>query len=133
MGTALLLLESNLFKYMNIERKTHTLDAATLTLGRLASRVSHLLRGKHKSQYIPNIDNGDFVVVENAKNMKLTGKKAINKIYYHNSHYLGGLKKTPMSYLLANDPAKIIEMAVSDMLPPNRLKTAVMKRLDVKL
>ena len=104
-----------------IERKWYVVDAADYTLGRLASQVAAVLRGKNKPQYTPNVDTGDYVIVINAGKLKLTGKKATDKIYYHHSDYRGGLRATPAGELLAKNPVRLVELSVKGMLPKNTL------------
>ena len=104
-----------------IERKWYVVDATDMTLGRLASEVAKVLRGKNKPQYTPNVDTGDYVIVVNAGKLKLTGKKATDKIYYHHSDYRGGLRATPAGELLAKNPVRLVELSVKGMLPKNTL------------
>ncbi len=113
----------------NLERKLHKLDAAGIAPGRLASKIAVLLRGKNKASYEPHLDEGDVVEVLNADDMKYTGKKLDQKKYYHYSGYLGGLKTKKISDLT---PAKVLQKAVFNMLPPTRLRDAMMKRLIIK-
>lgn len=115
-----------------IKRETHTIDANEQVLGRLATRIAVLLRGKQKPDYLARQDCGDFVVVKNAKKIKLTGKKARNKIYYHHTGYLGGLKSVPFYRAFENDYRKVIREAVYGMLPKNRLREKQIKRLKVE-
>jgi large subunit ribosomal protein L13 len=118
-------------KETEIKREWHFLDAKGKVLGRLASQIATLLMGKHKKTYTPHLDMGDWVVVKNAKDVKVTGKKELLKIYYHHSGYPGGLKKVTFAQLREKNPAKIIELAVRRMLPANRLRDKRMKRLKV--
>ena len=118
-------------KTSEIERKWHVIDATGKTLGRLASEIAQLLKGKHKPIYTPHLDTGDFVVVVNASNIQVTGKKAAQKIYYHHSHYPGGLKSINYATMMENHPIRIIEHAVKGMLPHNRLGAAMFKKLKV--
>ncbi len=115
-----------------IERKTHVIDATDKPFGRLASAIAGLLQGKHKVQYLPNIDIGDTVEVLNIKKIKFSGKKLEQKMYYRHSGYLGGLKEIKAKTIFTTKPAQILEMAVKNMLPKNRLLTARMKRLIIK-
>lgn len=112
-----------------MERKTHTIDATGKVLGRLASQIAVLLRGKHKPDFLLNKDTGDFVVIKNADKIKLTGKKTEKKVYYHHTGYLGGLKKIPLKKIYEKDPGEIMRKAVFGMLPKNRLRQAQIKRL----
>jgi len=118
-------------KEKDIKRNWHILDANNKILGRFASEVSAFLIGKMKTSYSPNIDEGDYVVVINAKHIKVTGKKELEKIYTRYSGYPGGLKKVPYFRQLDKDPRKIIQNAVSGMLPKNKLRDRRMVRLFV--
>lgn len=106
-------------------------DAAGKTLGRFASEVAKRLRGKHKPEYTPNVDTGDFIVVINASKIKVTGKKAQDKIYFTHSGYTGGIKGISFEKLLATHPERIIEIAVKGMLPKNPLGRAMYRKLKV--
>ncbi len=117
---------------MEIKRNTHTIDATGKILGRLAVKIAVLLRGKEKSDFAPNKDGGDFVIVKNIKEILLTGKKRENKIYYHHSGYPGGLKEVPFKKIFENSPDKILKKAVSGMLPKNKLRAKQMKRLKIE-
>lgn len=114
-----------------LKRKWWLIDAKGKTLGRLASQVATLLMGKHKPTYTPYMDTGDYVVVINAAQVKVTGKKAEEKIYYRHSGYPGGLKSVTFQQLLASHPTRVIEYAVRGMLPHNRLGRAMLKKLRV--
>lgn len=109
----------------------YLVDAAGKTLGRLASEIATRLRGKHKPEYTPNCDTGDFIVVINSDKVKVTGNKANDKIYYSHSGYPGGLKEISFEKLLAKDSRKIIEIAVKGMLPKNPLGRAMYRKLKV--
>lgn len=111
------------------ERKTYTIDASGKILGRLASEITILLRGKHKPSFQPNEDAGDFVIVKNVSKIRVTGKKMEQKKYYHHSGYLGGLKEISLKELFAKDPAQVLRIAVSKMLPRNKLRRKQIKRL----
>ena len=100
-----------------IERKWYVVDAEGCTLGRLASEVAKVLRGKNKPEYTPHIDTGDYVIVVNAEKVKVTGKKLQQKIYYNHSDYVGGMKETTLAEMMAKKPEKVIELAVKGMLP----------------
>lgn len=115
-----------------MERKTHTIDAKGQTLGRLATRIATLLQGKHKVEYVPNQDQGDIVEVTNAALIKVTGKKLVQKEYKHFSGYPGGLKSVQLSVLLAKEPARVLWLAVHRMLPKNRLRPEMIKRLIIR-
>ncbi|WEV41083.1 50S ribosomal protein L13 [Lactobacillus sp. ESL0684] len=112
---------TQLAKPNEIERKWYVIDATDVSLGRLSTAVATILRGKNKPQYTPNVDTGDNVIIINAAKIKLTGKKATDKIYYHHSEYLGGMKATPAGELLAKNPVRLVELSVKGMLPKNTL------------
>jgi len=112
-------------------RKTYTIDATNKILGRLASEIAILLRGKHKPDFVPYKDMGDFVVVKNVNKIRLTGKKFEKKIYYHHTGYLGGLKKTPLKKIFETNPGKIFKKAVFGMLPKTKLRAKQIKRLKI--
>jgi large subunit ribosomal protein L13 len=114
-----------------VERQWYVIDASDVVLGRLASQVATLLRGKHKPVYAPHVDTGDFVVVVNADKVALTGSKADTKVAYRHSGYPGGLKATTYSELLARDPRRAVEKAVKGMLPHNRLSRQQITKLKV--
>lgn len=114
-----------------MERKTNTIDASNKVLGRLASEIAILLQGKHRPNFLPYKDTGDFVVVRNVKQIKLTGKKIEQKKYYRHSLYMGGLKEIPLKKLLEQKPGEILKKAVSGMLPKNKLRKIRMKRLKI--
>ncbi len=118
-------------KAKEIERKWWVIDATDKTLGRLATQVANLLKGKHKAIYAPHIDTGDYVVVVNAAKVKVTGKKMEEKFYYRFSGYPGGLKSQNLEELLSKNPSRVIELAVKGMLPHNRLGRAMIKKLKV--
>ncbi len=112
-----------------IVRKLHQLDATDLTVGRFATKIATILRGKNKPEYQAHIDMGDIVEVKNISKMKFTGKKLDQKLYHHYSGYLGGLKSKKMSVVFSNDPGDVLYRAVRDMLPPTKLRDAMLKRL----
>ena len=114
-----------------IDRKWYVVDATDMTLGRLASEVAKVLRGKNKAIFTPHIDTGDYVVVINAAKVKVTGKKLDQKIYYHHSDYVGGMKETTLREMLAKKPEKVIELAVKGMLPKGPLGRQMLKKLHV--
>jgi len=117
---------------IKIERKHIKIDAADKSVGRLATRIALVLRGKDKPEYTPNIDSGDIVEVSNIAKLKFTGKKLEQKKYFRYSGYPGGLKTVKMRDLMQNKPADILVRAVREMLPPNRLRNGMMKRLIIK-
>ncbi|AZN38399.1 50S ribosomal protein L13 [Paenibacillus albus] len=114
-----------------VERKWYVIDAEGKTLGRLASEAAALIRGKHKPQFTPHVDTGDFVVVINAEKIHLTGKKLQNKMYYRHSMYQGGLKVTPAQDMIKNKPEYVLEQAIHGMLPKNRLGDKMKMKLKV--
>ncbi len=111
------------------KRETHTIDAQGRSLGRLASEIAVLLRGKHKPTFVPNQDMGDFVLVKNIKKIRFTGKKLENKKYYHHTGFMGGLKEKPLKVLFEEDPGEVLKRAVFGMLPKNKLRAEQIKRL----
>lgn len=118
-------------KKNEIERKWYLFDARDKVLGRLATKVAIYLRGKNKPVFTPNVDTGDFVIVVNAGKIRLTGKKLDNKIYYHHSGYIGGIKSATAGERLNSRPEEVIKDAVWGMLPKNRLGRAMLKKLKV--
>ena len=114
-----------------IERKWYVVDAAGLTLGRLASEVAKVLRGKNKPEFTPHIDTGDYVIVINAEKVVVTGKKLDQKIYYHHSDYVGGMKETTLREMMAKKPERVIELAVKGMLPKGPLGRQMYTKLHV--
>jgi large subunit ribosomal protein L13 len=114
-----------------MQRETHTIDAAGKVLGRLAAEVALLLRGKRKADFAPYKDVGDIVVVKNVDKLKFTGKKLAQKKYYSHSGYLGGLKEITLEKLFAKDPAGVFKKAVMGMLPKNKLRSEMIKRLKI--
>jgi len=118
-------------KPQEVERKWWIVDAEGKTLGRLASEIAKIIRGKHKVYYQPDVDCGDFVIVVNAEKVRVTGKKLIQKVYYRHSGYPGGLKERTLKWMLENKPEEVIRLAVKRMLPKNRLGHRMLKRLKV--
>ncbi|MFA5109593.1 MAG: 50S ribosomal protein L13 [Patescibacteria group bacterium] len=116
----------------NIERKLHKIDATGQSLGRLATRVANLLRGKNKPEFEAYLDLGDIVEISNISKLKFTGKKLGQKQYHHYSGYLGGLKSKKMSEVYAKDPGEVLVRAVREMLPPTKLRVGMLKRLIIK-
>ena len=112
-----------------IERKWYVVDADGCTLGRLASGVASVLRGKNKPQFTPHVDTGDYVIIVNADKIKVTGKKLEQKIYYNHSDYVGGMRETTLKEMLAKKPERVIELAVKGMLPKGPLGYAMIKKL----
>ena len=114
-----------------IERKWFIVDATGHTLGRLASEVANVLRGKNKPVFTPHVDTGDYVIIINAEKIKVTGKKLDQKIYYNHSDYVGGMKETTLKDMLAKKPTYVVEHAVKGMLPKGPLGRQVMSKLHV--
>ena len=114
-----------------IERKWYVVDATGYTLGRLASEVAKVLRGKNKAIFTPHIDTGDYVIVINADKVVLTGKKLVQKVYFRHSGYLGGDSYTKAGDMLAKNPVKMVELAVKGMIPKNRLGSQIYTKLHV--
>jgi large subunit ribosomal protein L13 len=115
----------------DIQRDWYVVDASGQTLGRLASEVAQIVRGKHKPIYSPSIDAGDYVIVVNADKVHVTGRKLDQKMYYRHSGYPGGLKQKSLRRMLEENPAQVIEHAVRGMLPKNRLGRKMIKKLKV--
>ena len=114
-----------------IERKWYVVDATGYTLGRLASEVAKILRGKNKPIFTPFIDTGDYVIITNADKIKVTGKKLEQKVYYRHSDYVGGMKETTLKEMLNKKPERVIELAVKGMLPKGPLGREMYKKLFV--
>ena len=122
---------THIVKASEIERAWYLIDAEGLSLGRVASEVAKILRGKNKPTYSTNIDCGDYVVVINASKIKLTGSKLTDKVYRHHTGYIGGLKEVKAKDMLANKPERMFELAVKGMLPKNALGREMIKKLKV--
>ena len=118
-------------KASEIQRNWYVVDAADQTLGRLASEVAKVLRGKHKPIYTPHLDTGDFVIIVNADKIKVTGKKLDQKLYIRHSGYVGGLKKTVLKEMLQKKPEEVLKHAIKGMLPKNILGRQMFKKLRV--
>ena len=114
-----------------IERKWYVVDADGMTLGRLASEVAKVLRGKNKPIFTPHMDTGDYVIIVNAEKIKVTGKKLDQKIYYHHSAYVGGMKETTLREMLNKHPERVVEHAVKGMLPKGPLGRQMFTKLHV--
>ena len=114
-----------------IERKWYVVDATGYTLGRLASEVAKVLRGKNKPIFTPHIDTGDYVIIVNADKVSFTGKKLEQKIYYHHSDYVGGMKETRLKEMMEKKPEKVVELAVKGMLPKGPLGRDMFRKLHV--
>lgn len=115
----------------DIKREWFVVDAENQILGRMAAQLAHRLRGKHKPEFAPHMDNGDFIVVINCEKIAVTGKKLETKMYYRHSGYPGGLKETNLEKMLQKKPDQVIMNAVRGMLPKNRLGRAMLKKLKV--
>lgn len=122
---------THIVKASEIKRAWYLVDAEGLSLGRVASEVAKILRGKNKPTYSTNIDCGDYVVVINASKIKLTGSKLTDKVYRHHTGYIGGLKEIKAKDMLANKPERMFELAVKGMLPKNALGREMIKKLKV--
>ena len=109
----------------------YVIDATDVVLGRLASKVAHMLKGKHKPQYQPHTDEGDYIIVINAKKIRVTGNKLSDKIYYKHTGYIGNMKETPLGKMLDKKPDFVIKNAVKGMLPKNPLGRSMIKKLKV--
>ncbi len=118
-------------KPQDIQRDWFIVDAEDKILGRMATQIALRLRGKHKPEYTPYVDNGDFIVVVNAEKIKVTGKKMTDKIYQRHTGHMGGLKETPLKDMLAKKPEEVIMLAVKGMLPKTKLGRALIKKLKV--
>ncbi len=118
-------------KAEEIERTWYVVDAEGKTLGRLATEVARILRGKHKPIYTPHVDTGDFVIIVNAEKIRVTGKRLDQKMYYRHSGYMGGLKETSLRTMLDKHPERVLQLAVKGMMPKNRLGRKMYKKLKV--
>lgn len=115
----------------SVQRDWYVVDASGKTLGRLASEIARRLRGKHKPEYTPHVDTGDYIVVVNAEKIAVTGNKETDKMYYKHSGYIGGMKSISLDKLRAKAPERILESAVKGMLPKNPLGRAMFRKLKV--
>lgn len=115
----------------DITRQWWVVDAENQVLGRLATRIARVLRGKHKPQFTPHLDTGDFVVVVNADKVRLTGRKATDKTYFRHSGHMGGERLVPITEIMAKRPERVIELAVKGMLPKNNLGRLMRRKLKV--
>lgn len=115
----------------DIKHDWYVVDAQDQVLGRLASQIAHRLRGKHKPEFAPHVDNGDFIIVINCEKIKVTGTKMTNKLYRRHSGWVGGLRTTAFGDMLREKPERLIMMAVRGMLPKNKLGHAMLKKLKV--
>lgn len=124
-------MKSYMARPQEVERKWYVVDAEGQTLGRLATQIAAVLRGKNKAQYTPHIDTGDFVVVVNADRIEVTGRKAEQKIYYRHTGYPGGLKEVSYERMMDRKPTEIVRKAVWGMMPKSRLARAQFKKLKI--
>ena len=115
----------------HIDHQWYVVDASNQVLGRLAAQIAHRLRGKHKPEFAPHMDNGDFIVVVNCEKIKVTGNKLQKKMYYRHTGYVGSLKEATLGKMLAEKPVDVLMLAVRGMLPKNRLGRAMLKKLKV--
>ena len=118
-------------KPLEVEREWVVIDATDQVLGRVAAKAAHILKGKHKPQYTPHVDTGDFVIIVNADKIRLTGTKATKKEYFHHTGHPGGLKRETFAEAMQKHPERVIEHAVKGMLPKNTLGRAMGKKLKV--
>jgi len=115
----------------DVRREWHLVDATDKTLGRLATEVARRLRGKHKPEYTPHVDTGDYIVVVNAEKIRVTGNKLADKYYHHHTGYIGNLKSIPLGTQLEKHPERVLESAVKGMLPKTKLGRAMFRKLHV--
>ena len=118
-------------KPAEVKRDWYIVDADGKTLGRLAAEIARRLRGKHKAEFTPHVDTGDYIVVVNAEKVRVTGRKATDKVYYHHTGYIGNLKSITFDKLIAKAPERVLETAVKGMLPKNSLGRTMFKKLKV--
>jgi len=118
-------------KESEIERKWYVVDAEDAILGRLSTQIATILRGKHKPQFTPHLDAGDFVIVVNAEKVRVTGAKELQKTYYHHSRYPGGMRSTTFNEMIERHPERVIHTAVRGMLPKNALGKRTLRKLRV--
>jgi len=118
-------------KTAEVQRNWYIVDATDKVLGRLASEIAHRLKGKHKPEYTPHIDTGDFIIVINAEKVRVTGQKTSDKIYYHHTNYPGGIKESSFEKMMQRDPVRPLEMAIKGMLPKNPIGREMFRKLKV--
>lgn len=114
-----------------VKRNWYIVDATDKTLGRMASEIARRLRGKHKAEFTPHVDTGDYIVVINAEKISVTGKKRTDKVYYHHSGYPGGIKSRSFEDMVERAPERVVEMAVKGMMPKNKLSRSMLGKLKV--
>lgn len=124
-------MSTHVVKVDDLDRKWYVIDVAGKVLGRAASDIAYVLRGKHKPNFTPFLDNGDYVIVLNAEKIAVTGNRRLEKMYYRHSGYPGGLRTTNMERMLQTHPERVIEQAVRGMLPKNKLGDAMLKKIRV--
>lgn len=124
-------MKTRTLKAKEIKREWHLIDLSGAVLGRSITKVAELLMGKNKPTFTPHLDGGDYVVIINAKNVVVTGNKQTDKIYRHHTGFPGGFREIPFNDLMKKDPRKVIEKAVSGMLPKNKLRAPRLKRLKI--
>jgi large subunit ribosomal protein L13 len=118
-------------KAHEVKRDWYVVDASNKVLGRLATEIARRLRGKHKAEYTPHVDTGDYIIVTNAEKVTVTGRKFKEKVYYHHTGFPGGIKSTPFDKMQQKNPTRIIELAVKGMLPKNPLGREMYRKLKV--
>ena len=118
-------------KKESVTREWYVVDATGKTLGRLSTEIANRLRGKHKPEFTPHVDTGDYIVVVNAEKVKVTGNKTTDKVYHHHTGYPGGIKSIPFDQLIDKAPERIIEKAVKGMMPKNKLSRSMMTKLKI--
>lgn len=114
-----------------VVRKWHQIDVSTKSLGRVSTEIANLLRGKHKRDFVPHVDMGDYVVAINAGDLKLTGRKVAQKVYFHHTGYLGGIKETALKDLIQKNPEDVLKRAVFSMIDDIKFRKKIMSRLKI--
>ncbi len=115
----------------DVKHNWYVVDATDKILGRISTEIANRLRGKHKAEYTPHVDTGDYIVVVNAEKVKVTGNKTTDKIYYHHTGYIGGIKSITFEKLIEKSPERVIQMAVKGMMPKNKLSRSMLSKLKV--
>ncbi len=115
----------------DVKHSWYVVDATDKTLGRISTEIANRLQGKHKAEYTPHVDTGDYIVVVNAEKVKVTGNKTTDKIYYHHTGYIGGIKSITFEKLIEKSPERVIQMAVKGMMPKNKLSRSMLSKLKV--
>jgi len=124
-------MKTHSIKLGDVVRDWYVVDAADRTLGRLATEIAHRLRGKHKPEYTPHVDVGDYIIVVNAERIRVTGDKMTDKLYWRHSGYPGGIKSVSLGRLLGTHPTRVLQKAVTGMMPRNRLGRSMLKKLKI--